>query len=327
MNNLATLNQDGRTYQFPRPKVLVSTRTMTKEEWLTWRRKGIGGSDAAVACGLSRYKSPVELWMDKTAQLDPEPLSSESAYWGTLLEPLIRAEFSHRTNLQIKHNHQILQHPQYSFMLANLDGITDDPMHGKCIFEAKTTNAFNSADWQDHVPEEYQLQVQHYLAVTNFSRAYVAVLIGGNQFKWYFIERDEDLITMLIKLEKRFWHHVETRTPPPMDGSEASSELLSRLYPKGNKAKIALSEEALPLITQFEEASQEEKAAEERKNEAANKLKAFLGENETGSVGDRVVTWKSINSERLNTKLLKDEQPEIYAKYLSSGSYRRFIIK
>lgn len=131
----------------------------------------------------------------------------------------------------------------------------------------------------------------------------MAVLIGGNHFKWYFIERDEELIAILIELERRFWHHVETRTPPPLDGSEASTELLSRLYPQGNKAKISLPDEALPLITQYEEDSQEEKAAEERKNEAANKLKSLLGENETGSIGDRIVTRKTIGSERLNSKL------------------------
>lgn len=307
--------------------VLVTTKNMSKEDWLQWRRKGIGGSDAAVACGLSRYKSPVELWMDKTGQLEQQEATSEAAHWGTLLEPLIRVEFTERTNLQIKHQHQMLQHPKHPFMLANLDGIVIDPFRGKCVFEAKTTNAFNSADWQNHVPQEYELQVQHYLAVTNLSGAYVAVLIGGNQFKWYFIERDEELINLLIELEKRFWGHVVERTPPPIDGSDASAELLSRLYPQGNKAKIVLPDEALALIDQYEEASQDEKAAEERKNEAANKLKALLGENETGTIGERAVTWKSISSERLNTKLLKDEQPEVYAKYLSPSPYRRFSIK
>ncbi|MDR3541879.1 MAG: YqaJ viral recombinase family protein [Desulfosporosinus sp.] len=236
-------------------------------------------------------------------------------------------EFTERTNLQVRHEHQILQHSQYPFMLANLDGIVDDPVQGKCVFEAKTTNAFNSTDWLDHIPEEYQLQVQHYLAVTNLTGAYIAVLIGGNRFKWYFIARDEDLIALLIKLEKRFWHHVETLTPPPIDGSEASTELLGRLYPQANKAQIDLPNEALPLITQFEEASQEEKVAEERKNEAINKLKAYLGLNETGCLGDRIVTWKNIFSERLNSKLLKDEQPEIYTKYLTPSSSRRFSIK
>ncbi|HWQ88883.1 MAG TPA: YqaJ viral recombinase family protein [Desulfitobacteriaceae bacterium] len=307
-------------------KVLVATQNMPREEWLAWRKKGIGGSDASIACGLNRYKSPVELWLEKTGQVEPQT-AGEAAYWGTLLEPLIRLEFAERTGLPIKQEQSLLQHSQYPFMLANLDGIVLDPVHGKCVFEAKTTNAFNSAAWLDRVQEEYQLQVQHYLAVTSLAGAYIAVLIGGNQFKWYFIARDEDLIALLIELEVRFWHHVETQTPPPLDGSEASSELLGRLYPQANKKQIILPDDALPLLSQYEEASAEEKSAAESKNEAVNKLKALLGENESGTLGERIITWKSISSERLDTKTIKSDLPEVYAKYLSTSSYRRFSIK
>jgi len=310
-----------------KPNVLVSTRNMSKEAWLQWRKKGLGGSDASIVCGLNRYKSPVELWMEKTDQIEPK-VAGEGAHWGTLLEPLIRIEFTERTGLQIKHEYSILQHPDYPFMLANLDGIVVDPINGNCVFEAKTTNAYKSDEWLDNVPEGYQLQVQHYLAVTNLSGAYIAVLIGGNHFKWHFIARDNDLIAMLIELEKRFWHNVETLTPPAMDGSDASSELLSRLYPNANKkSRIALPDDALPLIAQYEEALNEEKASSERKDEASNKLKALLGDNESGVAGDRIITWKNIVSERLDSKVLKVEQPEIFKKYLSTTSYRRFSIK
>lgn len=310
------------------PKILISTKNLSHVEWLQWRNKGIGGSDASVVCGLNRYKSPVELWMEKTGQVESRP-AGEAAYWGTTLEPLIRQEFVQRTGLQIKQEHAILQHSEYPFMLANLDGIVSDPINGDCVFEAKTANAFKADDWDDHVPQAYQLQVQHYLAVTYLSGAYIAVLIGGNHFKWHYIARDEDLIGMLIELEKRFWRNVETLTPPPMDGSEASSELLSRLYPNANnKTQITLSDDdALPLITQFEEALNEEKAAAERKDEAINKLKALMGENEIGVSGDRIITWKNISSERLDSKVLKVEQPQIYSQYLSRNSYRRFSIK
>lgn len=306
--------------------VLVSTKDISKDGWLQWRTKGIGGSDASVVCGVNRYKSPVELWMEKTGQIEPK-VAGEAAHWGTMLEPLIREEFTNRTGLQVKQEHAMLQHSEYPFMLANLDGIVADPINGNCVFEAKTAGAFMANDWVDHVPQAYQLQVQHYLAVTNLSGAYIAVLIGGNHFKWHWLARDEDLIAMLIELEKRFWHNVETRTTLPMDGSDASSELLSRLYPSANnKTRITL-DDALPLIAQYEEASNEEKAASERKDEAANKLKALLGENEIGVAGDRIIAWKNISSERLDSKILKVEQPEIYSKYLSRNSYRRFSIK
>ena len=112
-------------------------------------------------------------------------------------------------------------------MLANLDGVCEVPDVGTCIFEAKTASAFKAGEWEDTIPDEYQLQIAHYLSVTGYQGAYVAVLIGGNTFRWKFMERDEELISMLVELETAFWRHVQEGTPPPLDGSEASAKFLS----------------------------------------------------------------------------------------------------
>ena len=147
------------------------------------------------------------------------------------LETLVRAEFTKRTGIEVKQIKQLLQSENYPFMLANLDGVCDHPDFGPVIFEAKTASAYKAAEWEDAIPDEYQLQVQHYMAVTGYQGAYVAVLIGGNSFKWKFIERDEELISMLIELESAFWNHVQDCTPPPLDGSEASAKFLSERFP------------------------------------------------------------------------------------------------
>ena len=81
-------------------KVLVSTQDMPYADWLEYRKQGIGGSDASVGCGISRYKSPVELWMNKSGQL-PDQEAGEAAYWGTQLEPFVRAEFTKRTGIEV----------------------------------------------------------------------------------------------------------------------------------------------------------------------------------------------------------------------------------
>ena len=121
-------------------QILASTKDMPYEEWLEYRRRGIGGSDASVVCGINRYKSPVELWMDKTNQL-PYQEAGEAAYWGTQLEALVRTEFTKRTGVEVQIVGQLLQSAEYPFMLANLDGICEHPEHGACIFEAKTASA------------------------------------------------------------------------------------------------------------------------------------------------------------------------------------------
>ncbi len=308
-------------------KVLVSTENMPYEKWLEYRKLGIGGSDASVVCGVSRYKSPVELWMEKTGQM-PQQEAGEAAYWGTQLEALVRAEFTRRTGVEVRLVKQILQSEEHPFMLANLDGVCETEDHGNCIFEAKTASAYKTGEWDDTIPDEYMIQVQHYMAVTGYRGAYIAVLIGGNTFKWRFIPRDDELIAMLIELEVQFWDHVQNVTPPALDGSDASARFLARLYPDSvPRSQITLPDEAAEVLDLYDEASEQLETVTQRKQEAENRLKQMLGENEAGISGGRIVTWKSVTQERLDSRTLKVEHPALYQKYTNKTSYRRFSVR
>ena len=308
-------------------KVLVSTENMPYEDWLEYRKQGIGGSDASVVCGINRYKSPVELWMEKTNQL-PHQEAGEAAYWGTQLEPFVRAEFTKRTGIEVSRRNELLQSEEHPFMLANLDGICEVPDVGPCIFEAKTASAYKVGEWEDAIPDEYALQLAHYMAVTGYAGAYIAVLIGGNTFKWKFIERDEELISMLIQLETDFWNHVQDGTPPPLDGSDASAKFLAERFSNSTpRSHITLPDTAANLLAQYDEACEELEAVTERKQKAENLLKEMIGENEVGTAGDRVITWKSVSQERLDSKTLRAEHPVLYKKYVNQTSYRRFSVK
>lgn len=309
------------------PNVLASTENMPYEDWLELRKLGIGGSDASVVCGINRYKSPVELWMEKTDQLHAQG-AGEAAYWGTQLEALVRAEFTKRTGIEVEHKGVLLQSEEYPFMLANLDGTCEHPDYGTCIFEAKTATAYKAREWDDTIPDEYQLQIQHYMAVTGYKAAYIAVLIGGNTFRWKLVERDEELISMLIELEDNFWDHVQMNTPPAMDGSAASAKFLSERFPDSvPKSQITLPDTAIDLIQQYDTACEQLEVITEQKQEAENKLKELLGENEVGTARDRIIVWKSVSQERLDSKTLKAEHPALYQKYANKTSYRRFTIK
>ena len=238
-------------------KIVTSTENLPYEDWLEYRKQGIGGSDAAVACGISRYKSPVELWLEKTGQL-PAQEAGEAAYWGTQLEPLVRAEFTRRTGIEATHTMQLLQSVEYPFMLANLDGTCEHPDFGPCIFEAKTASAYKAKEWDNSIPEEYLLQIQHYMAVTGYRGAYIAALIGGNTFRWKFVERDEGLIAVMIHLEAEFWGYVQEGTPPPLDGSEASARLLSEQFPSSvPQSQITLPDTAADLLRQYDTACEQ----------------------------------------------------------------------
>jgi putative phage-type endonuclease len=295
-------------------------------EWLEWRRKGIGGSDVSVICGINQYKPPIELWLEKTGQV-PHEEAGEAAYWGTQLESVVRAEFTKRTGIEVFELGVILQHSEHEFMFANLDGLCNCPTHGKCVFEAKTASAYKLGEWEDGIPDEYMLQIQHYIAVTDSNGAYIAVLIGGNTFKWRFIPRDDDLISMLIQLESDFWECVQNNTPPPLDGSEATARFLGEKFPDSTPSRIALPATAEELIYQYAVANEKVKEFTEQRQLAENLLKEMLGENEIGDIGLHAVTWKSQSREQLDSKAIKVHHPRIYKKFARKSIYRRFAIK
>jgi len=308
--------------------VLTSTEGLSREKWLEYRNLGLGGSDASVVCGINCWKSPIELWLEKTGQVPAQEVG-EAAYWGTCLEPLIREEFALRSGIKVLPVNQILRSKEHSFMLANLDGVCRCPTHGKCIFEAKTANAFKAGEWEgDSVPQEYILQIQHYLCVTGYNGAYVAALIGGNTFQWKFVERDESLISMLIKYERDFWMHVQYDVPPDLDGSDACAKFLSKRYPNSMPAsKIELPDSAVDLIHRYNEANEQLETLTEQKQKAANQLKQMLGKHEIGTVGEHLIKWQTVSQNRFNSKMLEIEQPEIYEKYTVKSSHRRFTIR
>jgi len=291
-------------------QVLAFTADMDRKQWLEERRKGIGGSDAAAVAGLSRYRTPIQVYMEKLGLIDP-PEENEAMYWGKKLEDLVADEFSVRTGLKVRRKNAILKHPEYPWMLANVDRLIVGKREG---LECKTTSSYKASEWDgDEIPWEYAIQCYHYMAVTGFDAWWIAALIGGNRFLYKRIERDEGIIDNLIKIESDFWHnHVLKGIPPEPDGSSASTEFVKSLYPESNGKAVDLPSETAKWIEQYQEACQVEKEAQERKQEAQNRLQMLLGEYEIGRFKDWVVEWKTVERKGYTV------QP---------GTYRRFKIK
>lgn len=305
--------------------VLVKTNEIDRHEWLDYRRQGIGGSDVAAICGVSRWNDPLGVWMDKTGRIEAsEP--NEAMYWGNVLEDTVRKEFVKRSGLKVRRVHSILQHPEVPYLLANVDGIIKTP-EGEGIFEAKTTNAFNKGEWSgDGLPDQYLLQVQHYLMVTGYNFAYVAVLVGGNEFIYKRIEADEEMIDLIRRLEVDFWENYVMKDVPP-EPTAQSCQLLSKLYPGGKQEALILPEDSLELVKRFEMYQKQEKEAKSLKEEAANQLKALMQDHEIAKVDGYTINWKSVTSERLDTKAFKMTHPDLAKNYLQESISRRFSVK
>ncbi len=302
---------------------LLDTKKLSYDEWRAARRKGIGGSDAAAVAGVSRYKSPLQVYLEKIGEVDNN-VDNEFVYWGKVLEDVVAKEFEKRTGKKVRRVNSILVHPEYPWMIANIDRKISGE---NAILECKTTNAYASKEWKENVPQEYVLQVQHYLAVTGYPKAYIAVLIGGNYFVWKEIPRDEELINNLIEIEKDFWFHVEAKIPPEVDGSEASTKILSSLYPDTKDEEILLPERVNELIEERNALVEQIKQLTEMKNEKENKIKAMMKENEVAKTDKYTIYWKKYVAKRFDTKAFKKDHSDLYEKYLKESSSRRFTVK
>ena len=323
--------------QKPRPALrLVKTLDLPREDWLDIRKRGIGSSDAAAAAGLNPYQSPLELWMIKTGRdadlPKPDPNDEESpTYWGHILEPIVAAHYTRRTGNRVRKVNAVLQHPDpdLSWMLANIDreviGVGDVQ-----ILECKTAGINGARLWKEGVPEYVQLQVHHQLAVTGKEAADVAVLLGGQHLEIHRIVRDEGLIRNLVRLEREFWHYVETDTPPPADGSESADRALRCLYPQDAGNTIDFRDDRELSATFADLVALRERIVEQEKEEARLKqrLQEAMGTASGAFFETGEVRWKkSKDSVVFDAARLLKEQPELIEHYsLTRSGSRRFLL-
>lgn len=323
--------------QKPRPALrLVKTHDLSRDEWLNVRKGGIGSSDAAAAVGLNPYKSPLELWLEKTGRdcslpkADPQDETSPM-YWGNILEPIVAAHYTKRTGHRVRRINAVLQHPDPSlpWMLANIDREVTGTNEVQ-ILECKTAGINGARLWKEGVPEYVQLQVMHQLAVTGKQAADVAVLLGGQHLEVHRINRDEQLITRLIELERHFWHYVETDSPPPADGSASADLALRCLYPEDDGQSVDFSSERNLSATFADWLSVRQTIAEQEKLEAQLKqtLQQAMGSATRATFETGTVSWEKAKDSVVFdvTQLLKDH-PEYQQRYSQTkpGS-RRFLV-
>ncbi|WP_319749885.1 lambda-exonuclease family protein [Pseudomonas aeruginosa] len=315
---------------------LVSTKDLSRDEWLSVRKHGIGSSDAAAAVGLNPYKSQLELWLEKTGRdaglPKSDPNDEESpTYWGNILEPIVATHYTQRTGNRVRRINAVLQHPdpKLDWMLANIDreviGASDVQ-----ILECKTAGINGARLWKDGVPVYVQLQVMHQLAVTGKQAADVAVLLGGQHLEIHRIERDDELIARLIELERDFWSYVQRDTPPPADGSDSAEQALRCLYPQDSGHTLDFTQNPL-LSGAFDELQSVRASLElqgKREAELKQQLQQAMGEASRAQFANGSVSWrKAKDSVVLDVPLLLKEKPHLLARYPSTktGS-RRFLI-
>ncbi len=303
--------------------LIAKTNDLSHEEWLEHRRQGLGGSDAAVVCGLSTYRSKIELWADKTGRL-PDTEDNEAMRIGRDLEDYVARRFCEATGKKVRRHNAMYAHDDYDFIRANVDR---DIVGENAGLECKTTSAFAKSDFESgEIPAYYYCQCCHYMNVMGYDRMYLAVLAMGKGFYWFTIERNEDDCKALLDAEISFWNeHILPDVRPEPDGSESASRTISALHENWKDNAITMFEQndtAAELIS----VQEQKKAIELKEKELKQRLQLALDGNTDGFTVDYKITYRPQSRTTVDSKKLKADHPDIYERYSNTTTSRVFRI-
>lgn len=305
-------------------KKLVSTLHIDKESWLQYRKQGIGGSDAGAVCGLNPYRTAIQVYYDKTSD-STEDIDNEAMRQGRELEEYVAKRFCEASGKRVRRANAMFYDEKNPFMLADVDRMIVGENAG---LECKTASPYSEEKWrEDKIPLSYQLQCYHYMSVCNADAWYIAVLIYGRDFKYYRIERDNEVIENLIRIEKEFWNeYVLKQVLPDPDGSRTADAAIAERFKESKSITLPLTGFEERLERRQEILSLLEKI-ETEKRQIDQELKLYLGDAEIAENEHYRVSWKNFIRSSIDEKRLKAEQPEIYEKYRRETTSRRFTVK
>lgn len=298
------------------------------------RHEYIGGSDIAAIMGMSRWKTPLKLWCEKTQKLPAPDLSNvEAVELGNDLEEFVAQKFALKTGKQVRKSPKVYQHKDYPYMVAHVDRLvtgTDE------LLECKTCSFFKKDEWDgEDIPQEYILQVMWYLGITGRKIGYIAVLIGGQAFKYKQIEFDAELFNTMVDYAKDFWAMVQNKTAPAImpnddetlkDLYSEHSEVMIELYPTDNNTTAAC-ETFEDKIAYLQEVKSHIKNLQDEQKEIETEIKDIIKDNLGIKTPKYVVTWKTQNTTRFDTNSFKAAHQALYEEYSNTASHRVIRIK
>lgn len=323
--------------------------------WLASRKTGIGGSDVAAVLGLSRFRTAVDVYMDKLGQAEPQE-ASDAMYWGTTLEQIVAKEFQRRTGMKVQRVNFTLHKGEGGWMIANIDrAIVNPEISGNVrvipeekrtsdrmlttdvILECKTANAFSASEWgetQEHeirtgelvtehkIPVFYETQVQWYLGITGAKTCYVAVLIGGSDFRIYKVDRDEAVIAALVEHCGKFWREnvLAKKAPDPV-----CVEDVKKLFPSDDGEMVEATNAQATDIGELRTLGERIDELKKQQEVVKTRLTASMGDSLGLLIGGKkACTFKNQTSTRLDSTKLKATHPATFKEFAKTTESRTF---
>lgn len=321
---------------------------MLTAERLQERQAGVGGSDVGAILNQNKYRSPLDVYLEKIGEKEPDDLSDNAAVeWGNRLEAVVAEKFSDDTGLKVRRDNRLLVGSE-PFMLANIDrAIVGKAMGVKAGLECKTASLqyTRSEDWgpgaqfardgesfhvvesDDRVPNSYLLQCAWYMAITDADLWFLAVLIGGNDFRTYTIHRNRTLEKLMLQKVSDFWRgNVLERNPPP----PSNLADLETLYAQDNGLAIEANGETIELYEKAKLIQAQIKALEvelegtmigrTRIGGLKNKLRELIGEHAEILLGDEgkpLATWKTSKPRKVfDLDAFKEAHPKLHREFM-----------
>lgn len=224
----------------------LGTFPSNSPEWHRLRAQGIGGSLVGTIAGLNKWESPYTAWAKYSGLIPDEVKDSPAMEWGRRLESVVLDKFAdEHPELEVIREVGTWQNIERPYQIANPDAIARDEHGNLSVIEIKT--AKYPDEW-DTVPLYYLTQVQWYLSCLGLQRAYLAVLIGGSDYREFLIEADHFQQQADFALVEKFLESVETGQAPDWDGSESTYETVRRIHPDIADDDVELGELGVKLL-------------------------------------------------------------------------------
>lgn len=297
-------------------KLFNLVRCDSDEEWREERRKGIGGSDVAAIMGLSAYRTPYQVWLDKTIGSTDDVSDKPAVMWGNILEHIIGEHYAEQhPDRTVRRVNGMLRSIERPWAQASLDYEVRDPELGWGILEIKTAGWRREDDWSDGVPIYYVTQVAHYLSVSGRPFADVAVLIAGQDYREYRVMRDEEDIETVNRAVDEFWRdHVESGVAPDVDAPD--NRYVFEAHPEPGDEYVEVSDaQTADLLSRWINAKSDLDYAKERVDELGAKLKGVIGDSKGLESKVGKLTWVRSERSTFDTKRFRAEHPEMFKTY------------
>lgn len=292
------------------------------KQWVEARKNGIGGSDVASIMGLNKYSSPLNVWLVKTGREESPDLSDNQAVeWGNRLEDVVADKFAdEHPELQVRRRNATMVSIKRPWAFANIDRWVTDGKGNVGILEVKTVGMRRAADWDNGVPLYYLTQVTHYMSVTGYQYAWVAVLIGGQEFREYYIERDEQDIQVINDAVDTFWRDfVETDTAPALIGNDPEANALLSQHSDSSQEFISMLDEDVSMIDELQAIKDQIDDLKHQKTLIENKIKELIGSNKGIETETKRVTWVRSVRSSFDKKAFDEAHPGITQDYMKTS--------